>query len=437
MSSREIKNVLVIGKGGREHAIAWALRNSELVENVYIAPGNPGTAQVGTNIECHIDDFDEIAGIIEEYAVDITVVGPEQPLVDGLTDFLKERGHPAFGPSKSAARLEGSKSFAKSFMKRHNIPTAECRVYQRQEWEMAEDFIRKNEKWPVVLKADGLAAGKGVFVCKDREEALDRLGDLHDQPAFEKAADTLVIEEFLEGEELSVFAISDGGHAHILSYARDYKRIGEGDTGLNTGGMGSVTPVDQVDTSLLEEICRSIVDPTIRGMAEEGNPYRGLLYCGLMLTAEGPKVIEYNCRFGDPETQVVLPRLQSDLMQLILLSETGELDKIRIVQDHRSYCCVILASGGYPRDYEKGKVIRGLDLVGDDTLLFHCGTAIRDGEVVTSGGRVIAVVSSGETMDEAVKNTYAEAEKISFQGCYCRRDIGRRADARPQGTIDD
>ena len=425
MSERETKDVLVIGKGGREHAIAWTLHNSEMVENVYIAPGNPGTAQIGTNVDCRIDDFESVADVIEKYAIDMTMIGPEQPLVDGLVDFLEERGHPVFGPSKLAAQLEGSKSFAKSFMVRNNIPTADYHTYERSEWDLAEDHLTKRETWPVVLKADGLAAGKGVFVCRDRSEALKAMKELNELPSLRKASETLVIEDFLEGREVSVFAVSDGKHSHIISNARDYKPIGEGNTGLNTGGMGSITPVADVDASLLEEIKHTIVDPTIKGMAAEGNPYRGLLYCGLMLTASGPKVVEYNCRFGDPETQVVLPKLETDLMQVMLLAETEELDKIRIRQDNRAYCCVILASKGYPRKYETGKVIRGLDLVSDDTLVFHSGTAMREGKVVTAGGRVLAVVCSGKTLDEAIRKTYAEADKITFEGKYYRRDIGK------------
>ena len=425
MSELETKDVLVIGKGGREHAIAWVLHNSDMVENVYIAPGNPGTAQIGTNVDCRIDDFESVAQVIEKYAIDMTMIGPEQPLVDGLVDFLEKRGHPVFGPTKLAARLEGSKSFAKSFMVRNNIPTASYHTFERSDWDMAETHLKKRSTWPVVLKADGLAAGKGVFVCKDRDEALKGLKELTDLPSLRKASETLVIEEFLEGREISVFAVSDGKNSHIISNARDYKPIGEGNTGLNTGGMGSITPVADVDASLLEEIKRTIVEPTIKGMAAEGAPYRGLLYCGLMLTPEGPKVVEYNCRFGDPETQVVLPKLQTDLMQLMLLAETEELDKIRITQDNQAYCCVILASEGYPREYEKGKVIHGLDLVSDDTLVFHSGTAIRDGHVVTAGGRVLGVVCSGKTLDEAIDKTYAEADKITFSGKYCRRDIGR------------
>ncbi|HKI45116.1 MAG TPA: phosphoribosylamine--glycine ligase [Balneolales bacterium] len=425
MSERETKDVLVIGKGGREHAIAWSLHNSEMVENVYIAPGNPGTAQIGTNVDCRIDDFDSVAEVIEKYAIDLTIIGPEQPLVDGLVDFLEKHGHPVFGPTKLAAQLEGSKSFAKSFMVRNNIPTADYHTYERSEWDLAGDHLRKRDTWPVVLKADGLAAGKGVFVCKDRTEALKAMKELNELPSLRKASETLVIEEFLEGREISVFAVSDGKHSHIISNARDYKPIGEGNTGLNTGGMGSITPVADVAPALLEEVKRTIVDPTIQGMAAEGMPYRGLLYCGLMLTAEGPKVVEYNCRFGDPETQVVLPKLQTDLMQLMLLAETEELDKIRIVQDNRAYCCVILASDGYPREYETGKVIRGLDLVSDETLVFHSGTAMQGGQVVTAGGRVLAVVCSGKTMDEAIKRTYAEADKITFSGKCYRRDIGK------------
>jgi len=425
MSEFETKDVLVIGKGGREHAIAWLLHNSEMVENVYIAPGNPGTAQIGTNVDCNINDFEAVAEVIEKFAVDMTIIGPEQPLVDGLVDFLEKRGHPVFGPSKLAARLEGSKSFAKSFMFRHNIPTAAYHTYEIGDWHMAEESLNKRETWPVVLKADGLAAGKGVFVCKDRDEALKSLKQLNELPSLRKASETLVIEEFLDGREISIFAVSDGKTSHIISSARDYKRIGEGDTGLNTGGMGSITPVPDVDASMLEEIQHTIVEPTIKGMAADGTPYRGLLYCGLMLTKDGPKVVEYNCRFGDPETQAVLPRLQTDLMQLMLLAETEELDKIRITQDNQAYCCVILASQGYPRDYETGKPIRGLDLVNDDTLVFHSGTAMNGGQVVTAGGRVLGVVCSGKTLDEAIKKTYAEADKITFSGKYYRRDIGK------------
>jgi phosphoribosylamine--glycine ligase len=355
----------------------------------------------------------------------MTVIGPEQPLVDGLVNYLEERGHPVFGPTREAARLEGSKDFAKAFMQRHGIPTAAYRTYVRGEWDMAEEYLRQHEEGPVVLKADGLAGGKGVFVCANRREAIDRLRMMGEEPSLGQAAASVVIEEFLEGEEISVFAISDGLHVKILSHARDFKRIGEGDTGLNTGGMGAITPVPGINNELLEQILIEIIEPTIRGMAAEGNPYRGLLYCGLMLTAEGPKVVEYNCRFGDPETQVILPHLETDLFQLMLLTETRELDKIRIRHTPEAYACVVVASEGYPQAYEKGRVIRGFDLLDEETLVFHSGTAMRDREVVTDGGRVLSVVASGRTLEAALKEVYREVEKIRFEGRYFRRDIGR------------
>jgi len=422
----EKKNILLIGKGGREHALAWAIHRSPLVNQLYIAPGNPGTAQCGTNVVLPMDDFSVISEFIEEHDIELTVVGPEKPLVDGIVDYLEAKNHPVFGPNKLAAQLEGSKSFAKNVMQKFNVPTAGFESFGSDEWDKIDSYIKEKNKFPIVIKADGLAAGKGVFICKDQNEADKRLKRMREDPSLRKASQTIVVEEYMEGEEVSVFAISDGAHVRILSQAQDHKRIGEGDTGLNTGGMGAYGPAPVLDEDGLQNVYDSIVRPVIEGMAKEGMPYKGVLYCGLMITDEGPKVVEFNCRFGDPECQVLMPRLKTDLVQIMLLTESGELDQIEIEQNDNYYCCVVLASGGYPGSYEKGKVIKGLDLVSSDTIVFHSGTAIKADKLVTDGGRVLGIVGSGDTLKDAIDNTYKELKTISFDKMYYRRDIGQK-----------
>ena len=418
-------NVLLIGSGGREHALARALSESPKLEKLFIAPGNPGTAQAGENVILDISDQDAVWSFIQNNEIDLTVVGPEQPLVDGMANFLEAKGHKVFGPKLQAAMLEGSKEFAKEFMERQNIPTAAYRVFDQENFGEAAAYIKEQGKYPVVLKADGLAGGKGVFIPETEEEALEVLEELKNSDSLKKAASRLVIEEFMVGEEASVFAISDGTSWKVIGNAQDHKRIGEGDTGLNTGGMGAYSPAPVVTEEILKRVENEIIEPTISGMKEEGNPYSGILYCGLMITEEGPKVVEYNCRFGDPECQVILPRMQSDLLDTIIATTQGKLGETDIEFDDEVRCCVVLASGGYPESYEKGKEIFGLDEV-ENAIVFHAGTKEEDGKLYTSGGRVLNIVGSGADLESAIKSTYAEVEKINFDKAYYRSDIGAK-----------
>lgn len=419
-------NVLLLGSGGREHAMAWSIAKSDKLNQLYIAPGNPGTAQVGTNVALSLSDFDAILEFIETNDIDLTVVGPEQPLVNGLTDFLEGKGHKVFGPSKVAAQLEGSKRFANEFMKNNRIPTADFQSYTRSEFDQALKVIKSRNQYPVVLKADGLAGGKGVFICETEQEVEKHLNELKQSDRFEDAAQTLVVEEFLEGEEASVFVISDGRTAKILHYAQDHKRIGEGDTGLNTGGMGAYCPTPVIGRRMLQIVEKEIILPTISAMLLDENPYKGILYCGLMITEEGPKVVEFNCRLGDPEAQAILPSLESDLLDLMDAAVNEQLDQKEVKIDPKYRCCVVMASEGYPREYEKGKEIKGLENISGDTLVFHAGTKNDDGKLVTDGGRVLSVVGAGDTLQESIKNTYREVEKISFENQYYRSDIGAK-----------
>ena len=331
-------NVLLLGSGGREHAMAWSIASSNKLGELYIAPGNPGTAEAGTNVDLSLSDFEGILEFIEANDIDLTAVGPEQPLVDGLTDYLEEKGHKVFGPSKYAAQLEGSKKFANEFMKDNRIPTAEFQSYTKDEFDQALKVIKTKDEYPVVLKADGLAGGKGVFICETEEEVEKRLKELKVDDRFQDAAQTLVVEEFLEGREASVFVISDGKTARILHYAQDHKRIGDGDTGLNTGGMGAYAPTPVIGHRMLQRIEKEIILPTISAMLLDENPYKGILYCGLMITEEGPKVVEFNCRLGDPECQAILPALESDFLELIHAAANERLDDVDITVDPRLSC---------------------------------------------------------------------------------------------------
>ena len=418
-------NVLLIGSGGREHALARAISESSQLTKLYIAPGNPGTAQSGENVSLDVSDLDAVWDFIQKKNIDVTVVGPEQPLVDGMANFLEAKGHAVFGPKLQAAMLEGSKEFAKEFMERHNIPTAAYRVFDQEHFDEAAEYIKEQGQYPVVLKADGLAGGKGVFIPETEAEALEVLEELKNSDSLKKAASRLVIEEFMVGEEASVFAISDGTSWKVIGNAQDHKRIGEGDTGLNTGGMGAYSPAPVVTEEILKRVENEIIEPTIAGMKEEGNPYSGILYCGLMITKEGPKVVEYNCRFGDPECQVILPRMQSDLLEIIIATTSGELGKTDIQFDDEVRCCVVLASGGYPESYDKGKEITGLDEV-ENAIVFHAGTKEKDGKLYTNGGRVLNIVGSGAELETAIKNTYAEVKKVHFDKAYYRSDIGAK-----------
>ena len=417
-------NILIIGSGGREHALVWKIMQSPRIRRVYCAPGNGGIAGVTECVDIDVTNLKGLASFAKKKKIDLTVVGPEVPLTLGIVDLFTERDLPIFGPSERAAELEGSKGFSKDFMAKYNIPTADYQLFSDPE--KAIQAIHAIEP-PLVLKADGLAAGKGVLICTSRSEAYDAVDLIMKNKAFGDAGNRVVVEEFLEGEEASVLAISDGNHLVVLPSSQDHKAVFEGDKGPNTGGMGAYAPAPVMNDRMLETVKKKILQPTIDGMKEEGRLFKGVLYAGLMMTSRGPKVLEYNCRFGDPETQVVLPLLESDIVDLMTASIEGTLNKEEITIKSQSAVCVVMASGGYPGSYTKGMEISGLDKTDQDILVFHAGTKQKGKKLLTSGGRVLGITALGDDIQSAVDKTYNAVGKITFDGAYYRRDIAHRA----------
>ncbi len=418
--------ILLLGSGGREHALAWKMLQSNKCTSLFVAPGNAGTSTIAKNIDLNPTDFEAIKTFVLQEKVEMVVVGPEDPLVLGIYDFfmndLSINHIPVIGPSKTGAQLEGSKEFAKEFLVKHNIPTAKYESFTAETVEKGYAFLETLNP-PYVLKADGLAAGKGVLILQDIQEAKDELKNMLVDAKFGIASSKVVIEEFLDGIELSCFVLTDGKSYKILPTAKDYKRIGEGDTGLNTGGMGAISPVPFADATLLEKIETRIVKPTIEGLQKDGIEYKGFVFIGLINVKGEPMVIEYNVRMGDPETEVVMPRLKSDLVEIFEAISKQELEKITLEIDDRAATTIMVVSGGYPEDYEKGKIIKGIENI-QDSIVFHAGTKLENGNIVSNGGRVLAITSYGNNFEEAIKKSYQNIEKLHFDKMYYRKDLG-------------
>ena len=422
-------NILLIGSGGRENALAWKMAQSHQCDEIFIAPGNPGTAEFGTNLPIDINAFDALKKAAIEHQIEMIVVGPEEPLVKGIYDFFNDDPLTAhiniIGPSAKAAQLEGSKAFSKHFMQRHQIPTASYAEFTLENYEQGLAYISAHAL-PIVLKADGLAAGKGVIIATTHQEALTSFKEMLQDKQFGAASDKVVIEQFLEGIEVSVFALTDGTNYKIIGHAKDYKRIGEGDTGLNTGGMGCVSPVPFMDEAFMDKVNTQIVEPTIKGIQQEGLVYKGFVFFGLMNCQGEPYVIEYNCRLGDPETEVILPRLQTDLVSLLAAADNGTLEDVNIQYHEQYFATVMAVSGGYPGSYQKNFPIQGLALAQKlpDSLVFQAGTGFQENTIVTKGGRVLTVTSQGKDLQEAVQKAQKALSTIQFEGMYFRKDIG-------------
>lgn len=417
--------ILVVGSGGREHALVWKLGQSARVARIFVAPGNAGTVVSATNIPIAADDIEELRRFARENAIDLTVVGPEAPLAAGIVDVFQAASLPVFGPTQAAAQLEASKAFAKAFMRELGIPTAAARVFT--DYETAVTALRQSPlPNGIVIKASGLAAGKGVVVCEDRAQAEAALQTMMQARAFGAAGDEVLLEERMVGPELSLLAFTDGKTAVPLPPARDYKRVYDRDEGPNTGGMGAYAPPPDVDQALVEEIMQTIVRPTIEGMARRGTPYVGVLYVGLMLTPDGPKVVEFNCRFGDPETQAVLPLLKGDLVEMMLACIEGQLTPEMVQRRPGACAAIVMVAPGYPGRYPKGLPVTGLDALSGDLLVFHAGTKLAEGQIVTSGGRVLTVSARGDDLETAVTRAYTGVSRIHFEGAHYRKDIGRR-----------
>ncbi|HAO47323.1 MAG TPA: phosphoribosylamine--glycine ligase [Ferruginibacter sp.] len=420
--------ILLIGSGGREHALAWKLKQSPLCDDLFIAPGNAGTALCGTNLSIGVSDFERLGAACMEHGIEMVLVGPEEPLVNGIYDYFKSKPGldkiKLIGPSKEASQLEGSKAFAKSFMKKHGIPTAAYAEFSADTYMEGVNYI-KAHALPIVLKADGLAAGKGVLICQHHLEAMSEFDLMLHRAKFGEAGKRVVIEEFLKGIELSMFVLTDGDHYILLPEAKDYKRVGAGDTGLNTGGMGAVSPLPFVDDAFLEKVKKQVIEPTIAGLKQDRLEYKGFIFLGLMNDNGDPKVIEYNCRLGDPETEVVIPRIKSDLVEILMATSEKRLHEISLDIDDRSAATVVAVSGGYPGDYKKGKEISGLEETSfDDTIVFLAGTKREGSKVLTNGGRVLAVTSFGSNITEAAEQSNYMMEQLFFEDMYFRPDIG-------------
>jgi phosphoribosylamine--glycine ligase len=419
-------NVLLVGSGGREHAIAWKLSQSKKLRKLYIAPGNPGTAQYGENVAISGTDIPALVAFAKSKKIDLAVIGPEDPLSAGIVDEMEKAGIMAFGPSGAAAQIEADKAFSKQIMRSNSIPTAEGRTFDK--FEDAKAFIATRDE-PVVVKAAGLAKGKGVFVCDDPAEAILAAEKIMVGKLFGDAGKTVVVEDKLLGQEASILAFVDGKSIYVMESAQDHKPIGDGDTGDNTGGMGAYSPAPVVSDAMMNQIIREVLIPTVDGMNRNDTPYKGVLYAGMMLTQGGPRVLEFNARFGDPETQPILMRMKSDLLEVLVAVCQGKLDDVTIRWDQRPAVCVVMASGGYPGNYEKGKVITGLDAAAKlkDVMVFHAGTAEKDGQIVTAGGRVLGVTALGDTIAQAKAKAYEAVALISFEGAYSRKDIADKA----------